>query len=120
MARLRAALAPAALDALLAEGRQMTPAAAISCALDSLAAGTAASPRSTAPGTPLTARQREVAALVAAGLTNREIAARLVITERTAENHVGHILTRLGFRARAQIGAWAAEEGLASARHEEP
>ena len=56
----------------------------------------------------LTPRQREVAALVAAGLTNREIAAALVITERSAESHVERIRDRMGFRSRAQIAAWYA------------
>jgi len=54
----------------------------------------------------LTARQREVAELVALGLTNREIAERLVIEERSAEGHVERIRDRLGFRSRAQIAAW--------------
>jgi ATP/maltotriose-dependent transcriptional regulator MalT len=53
-----------------------------------------------------------VAALVAEGLTNSQIAARLVITERTAANHVANILARLRFKRRAQIGAWAVEHGL--------
>jgi pimeloyl-ACP methyl ester carboxylesterase len=60
----------------------------------------------------LTARQREVAALVAQGLTNREIATRLHIDERSAEGHVERIRLRLGFRSRAQIAAWhSAHEG---------
>jgi predicted ATPase/DNA-binding CsgD family transcriptional regulator len=63
-------------------------------------------------GGPLTAREREVAALVARGLTNREIAARLSIAERTIDAHVQHILNKLGFHSRAQIAAWAAERGL--------
>jgi pimeloyl-ACP methyl ester carboxylesterase len=54
----------------------------------------------------LTARQREVAELVARGCTNREIASRLGIDERSAEGHVERILLRLGFRSRAQIAAW--------------
>ena len=54
-----------------------------------------------------------MAALVAAGLSNREIAARLVITERTAEGHVAHILDRLGFRTRVQVAAWVAGRGNA-------
>ena len=53
----------------------------------------------------LSAREAEVAALVADGLTNRQIAARLVISERTAGNHVAHILTKLGFTSRSQIAA---------------
>lgn len=52
---------------------------------------------------PLTPREREVAALVALGLTNREIATRLFLSERTAQNHVQHILTKLGLRNRGQI-----------------
>jgi DNA-binding CsgD family transcriptional regulator len=56
----------------------------------------------------LTRREQEIAALVARGLTNRQIADVLQIAERTAENHVQHILTKLGFRNRAQIAAWAA------------
>ena len=60
----------------------------------------------------LTSREIEVATLVAEGLTNRQIADRLVISERTAQNHVQHILTKLGFTSRSQIAAWTA--GLAS------
>ena len=56
----------------------------------------------------LTPRQREVAALVSEGLSNRQIAERLVITERSAESHVERIRARLGFRSRAQIAAWHA------------
>ncbi|MEV0720089.1 alpha/beta fold hydrolase [Asanoa sp. NPDC050611] len=56
----------------------------------------------------LTARQREVAELVSQGCTNREIAARLGIDERSAEGHVERIRLRLGFRSRAQIAAWYA------------
>ncbi|GIE47345.1 LuxR family transcriptional regulator [Amorphoplanes nipponensis] len=61
-------------------------------------------PRRRADG--LTARQREVAELVSRGLTNREIATRLGIEERSAEGHVERIRLRLGFRSRAQIAAW--------------
>lgn len=60
--------------------------------------------KTAAPG--LTARQREVAQLVTEGLTNREIAGRLGIDERSAEGHVERIRTRLGIRSRAQIAAW--------------
>ena len=58
----------------------------------------------------LTARQQEVAALIGEGLTNREIAARLGIDERSADGHVERIRERLGFRSRAQIAAWYAEQ----------
>jgi pimeloyl-ACP methyl ester carboxylesterase/DNA-binding CsgD family transcriptional regulator len=56
--------------------------------------------------TGLTARQTEVAALVAEGLSNREVAARLGITERSAESHLERIRLRLGFRSRSQLAAW--------------
>lgn len=58
----------------------------------------------------LTARQYEVAKLVSEGCTNREIASRLGIDERSAEGHVERIRLRLGFRSRAQIAAWFAEQ----------
>ncbi|MEV6348336.1 alpha/beta fold hydrolase [Actinoplanes sp. NPDC051851] len=54
----------------------------------------------------LTARQREVAALIAEGCTNRQIGERLGITERSAEAHVERIRLRMDFRSRAQIAAW--------------
>lgn len=55
---------------------------------------------------PLSPRELEVAALVADGRTNREIATALFISERTAQNHVQHILTKLGLDNRTQIAAW--------------
>lgn len=60
----------------------------------------------------LTAREREVAALLAQGKTTREIAAALVVSERTAEVHVSNILRKLGFVSRTQIAVWAVEKGL--------
>jgi DNA-binding CsgD family transcriptional regulator len=55
---------------------------------------------------PLSPREMEVAALVAAGRTNREIAAELYLSERTAQNHVQHILTKLGLENRTQVATW--------------
>lgn len=63
-------------------------------------------PGSSSPVDPLSAREAEVAALVAEGLSNRQIADRLVIAERTAGNHVQHVLGKLGFTSRSQIAAW--------------
>jgi DNA-binding NarL/FixJ family response regulator len=60
----------------------------------------------------LTPRQREVAACIAAGLTNDEIAERLVLVNGTVANHVVAILNRLALRNRTQIAAWAVERGL--------
>ena len=56
--------------------------------------------------TDLTPREEEVAELVAQGLTNREIAEKLVISLRTAQGHVEHVLAKLGFTSRTQIAAW--------------
>jgi DNA-binding CsgD family transcriptional regulator len=71
---------------------------------------------SQAPATPLSRRELEVASLVRKGLTNKQIAALLFISERTAENHVQHILAKLGFANRAQIAAWASDLGAAAER----
>ena len=60
----------------------------------------------------LTRREREVASLVAKGLTNREIASRLFISERTAESHVEQLRGKLGFHSRSQVAAWVAAQGL--------
>jgi DNA-binding CsgD family transcriptional regulator len=60
----------------------------------------------------LTERERAVAALIARGKSNREIAAELVVAPRTIETHVSSILSKLGFTSRTQIAIWAAEKGL--------
>jgi DNA-binding NarL/FixJ family response regulator len=60
----------------------------------------------------LTAREREVAALVAQGRSNREIGEAMVVSERTVEKHVENILAKLAFSSRAQIAAWAVEKAL--------
>ena len=64
-------------------------------------------------GTVLSPRETEVASLIAQGLSNREIAGGLVITEKTAANHVEHIMAKLNLRSRAQIAVWAVRHGLA-------
>lgn len=68
----------------------------------------------------LTSRELEVAALIAEGLSNRELAARLTITEGTAANHVANILRKLSFESRAQIAVWAVQHELTSGRAEAP
>ncbi|MGH3117709.1 MAG: helix-turn-helix transcriptional regulator, partial [Gaiellales bacterium] len=64
-------------------------------------------PRTREPRSLLTPREREVTALVAMGLSNKEIATKLDISERTAEGHVERILGKLEFRSRSQIASWA-------------
>jgi DNA-binding CsgD family transcriptional regulator len=59
----------------------------------------------------LTARETETALLIAAGLTNREIAEKLILSVRTVESHVANAMAKLGFTTRSQLAAWAAEHG---------
>ena len=66
-------------------------------------------PVATGSTSQLTAREHEVAVLVARGLTNRAIADKLVISERTAEGHVEQVRNKLGFHSRSQIAAWVTE-----------
>ncbi|WP_245788048.1 response regulator transcription factor [Amycolatopsis marina] len=73
------------------------------CPDDSRAAG---APPAGLSLSPLTGRQAEVAELVAGGMTNQEIAHRLVISQRTAATHVQHILTKLDLTNRTQLAAW--------------
>jgi DNA-binding NarL/FixJ family response regulator len=60
----------------------------------------------------MTSREKEVLAHIAKGLTNRQIAERLVVSEKTVATHVGHILTKLGLPSRAAATAYAYEHGL--------
>ncbi|MFY9773302.1 MAG: helix-turn-helix transcriptional regulator, partial [Trebonia sp.] len=66
-------------------------------------------PAAPAARSPLSPRELEVARLVARGLTNKQIGQALYVSERTAENHVQHILVKLGFSNRSQIAAWSSE-----------
>src|SRR5690242_10074062 len=66
----------------------------------------------------LSRREREVAALVVEGLTNKEIAARLFISERTVDGHLEHVREKLGVTSRAQIAAWFVNQSRAGASPE--
>jgi DNA-binding NarL/FixJ family response regulator len=63
-------------------------------------------------GRELTPRELEIAALIAEGLSNAEIAERLVLSRGTVGNHLGHMLRALGVRNRVQIAVWAVLRGL--------
>jgi predicted ATPase/DNA-binding CsgD family transcriptional regulator len=107
VATAREALGDREFTALCEAGAQLPIEEAIAAALgekETKRASSAARPRR-GEGAPLTRREQEVAALVAEGLTNKEIAERLVISPRTAEGHVEHIMSKLGFNSRAQIAA---------------
>ena len=107
LAPARTSAGPAATR-MIAEGRRLSPEAAVNLALANEPEGA----RPPGPWQTLTRRETEVAGLVARGLTNRDIAAQLFLSVRTVEVHVDHILTKLGFRTRTQLAAWAYEEGL--------
>lgn len=121
----RAALRTGAHASAWAEGCTMPLEQAIAYALATSGPLPGPAPADEGPpvGSPaflLTAREREVAGLIAHGLTNRQIAAELVISERTADAHVGNILAKLGLRSRAQAAVWAVEQGLHRAPAAEP
>lgn len=109
---VRQVLGTQAYAAAFERGAQLAPESATEYGLDSDRFGSKSGrrPRPVEAPTPLTRREQEIARLVAKGLTNREIAAQLVISDRTAEGHVEHILTKLGFRSRTQIAAWLVEQ----------
>ncbi|NJP27939.1 LuxR family transcriptional regulator [Microbispora sp. SCL1-1] len=91
----RAEREPARVDETVAEAEPTPPE-------HPAAAAPAAEP------SPLTRREQEIAELIAQGQSNKEIACSLVISQRTVEGHVEHILDKLGFASRAQIAAWMA------------
>jgi non-specific serine/threonine protein kinase len=104
-ARWRASLEAPGADQAFAEGRQLELRQAIAFALRESPPVMAR--RSPDPVRPvLTRRQLEVAALVAKAMSNREIASRLKLSERTVEGHVEQICNKLGFNSRVQIGVW--------------
>ena len=107
MAAVRARMGDRAFEAALRRGAEMGAADVVALALESTAAP---APRVSTDDSGLTRREREVAALIADGLSNREIAARLVVAQRTAEGHVENILAKLGFSSRAQVAGWLAAQ----------
>jgi predicted ATPase/DNA-binding NarL/FixJ family response regulator len=106
---VRRALGKDAFDVEFGTGTCLGPEQTITYALGQLGKPARTATSSVAARV-LTPRELEVAGLVAEGLSNKGIAARLVIAQRTAEAHVEHILEKLGFSARSQIAAWIAEE----------
>ena len=111
LAAVRRASGPGPAAAAWAAGRAMSAEQTIAAAL-AVATGGLRQPKashSSATGRrpdELTARENEVARLVALGMSNQQIAGTLVISERTVESHVGNILDKLGLSARTQIVAW--------------
>jgi len=114
LASARSSLGEVAWQATLAEGRAMMPEQAIEFALS--AEEPVLPPpvvrRSGGGSAELTPREEEVAVLVSRGLTNRQIASELSISEHTVATHVAKILKRLGLSSRSRLSAWVAERGL--------
>ncbi|MFI1400646.1 ATP-binding protein [Streptomyces sp. NPDC020681] len=100
----RAALGDDGFEAAFQQGRHLAGAKAMDYALETKPK---APSRSKATESPLTRRERQVAELIAEGMSDKDIAATLVISPRTAETHVQHILVKLEFASRAQVAAWA-------------
>jgi non-specific serine/threonine protein kinase len=106
----REALPESAATAAVAKGSAMSAAEAIRFALGEASPPAARPPAIPADGSPgqLTRREQDVAVLVARGMSNGQIAATRVISDRTVEKHVQHIMDKLGVSTRAQIAAWSA------------
>jgi predicted ATPase/DNA-binding CsgD family transcriptional regulator len=118
----RAALGEAVFAVAWAAGRATSMEQAMADGLAEIGSSNQTTPPSSAPTAlhaarhqygGLTRREREVAALVAQGKSNREIAKTLVLSEYTVASHVSNILSKLEFSARTQIVSWAIEKGLA-------
>ncbi|MFD5397723.1 ATP-binding protein [Streptomyces sp. NPDC127097] len=109
--RLRSALGDAPFAAAVRDGAGLPLDEAIACALGRPDPVEERPARPGAPG-PLTRREHQVVSLLVAGLTDKEIAARLVISARTAEGHVQRILAKLGFHSRTQVAVWAVAQGV--------
>ena len=101
VAAVREALTDAAFRSAFAAGRGLSWSQAVDYGLSD-------TPRKSKRAGDLTSRQREIASFVAGGLTNRDIASRLSLSERTVDAHLEHIMNKLGYHSRAQIAAWVA------------
>jgi DNA-binding NarL/FixJ family response regulator len=101
------ALGTAKFDAAFEAGKRLSRDEAVRLALGAPEHAGIPAPAGAGAG-PLAKRELEVAQLIAEGMTNKQIAARLFISERTVATHVGHILNKLGFNSRAEVAGWMA------------
>jgi DNA-binding NarL/FixJ family response regulator len=110
---LARALGPQDADTLVNAGRTMPLQRAAELAL-AVASGTAPGDADRPSQVPLTPRERQVAALVASGRTNRQIGRVLGISEKTTEVHMHHVMSKLDARSRAEVAAWAVTHHLSA------
>ena len=110
---LARALGPDDADRLIHDGRTMPAQQAADLAL-AVASGAAPADPDRSDRVPLTPRERQVAALVASGRTNRQIGRVLGISEKTAEVHLHHVMSKLDARSRAEVAAWAVTHHLSA------
>jgi len=106
----RGLLGEEAFDHAWSRGRALDQASAIALCLEEEPQRRAIAVASSPAKDILTRRERQVADLIRQGLSNKEIADALVVSQRTAEGHVEHILAKLGFTSRNQVAAWAGEQ----------
>ncbi|TMR97768.1 ATP-binding protein [Nonomuraea basaltis] len=112
-ARTRRALGKTAFETAVKRGARLSYAQALAYALMEEAPSSGRSDEA-GPPSPLTPRETEIAQLIAQGMSNKAIAAELVIAQRTAEGHTERILRKLGFNSRAQIAGWVAGQARLS------
>jgi DNA-binding CsgD family transcriptional regulator len=105
-AELQAAISPTQLDSFLAEGARLDYESLLAYAVDTRNSAAVTGSN----GDILTARERQVADLLADGLSNRRIAERLVLSPRTVEGYVASVLSKLALESRSQVVAWVTRE----------
>jgi predicted ATPase/DNA-binding CsgD family transcriptional regulator len=108
-ASLSTSLGRPAFESEMSEGRQMSREQAIAYALHANAPGDRA-PVTRPATSPLSKREIEIARFVAEGLSNKEIASRCFLSDRTVETHVSNILNKLGINSRVEVASWVAQE----------
>ena len=107
---ISASLVPASFESETEAGRRMAMDEAIAYALEEKKPSRLAPPSKRTSAMPLSKREVEIAELVAQGLSNKEIATRVFLSERTIETHVSNILNKLGVNSRVEISSWVARE----------